>query len=112
MTLIANVPLSKCAATMPHQEKMSKTGPVIKGSCCSSWFASPLWPSKIMIHATSTVRLGRNTVTQKPNSSQRAPGRSVRASNQAMPMAITRLMAWRVTARLMVFPIALTSAAQ
>ena len=49
---------------------------------------------------------GSSTAIQKPNSSHRATGTSVRASSQARQMATESPMTWRVTARLSVFQIA------
>src|SRR5579864_3243056 len=59
-----------------------------------------------MIQARLTVSCGMNTATQKPNSNQRVPGISVRASNHATPIDTTIPITSRATDKVIELPIA------
>jgi hypothetical protein len=78
------------------------------GSQASAVLISPYSGSSRRIQLSVTVSGGRKNAAQNANSSQRPPGRSVRASSQAMKIASGNDRSWRAKVTVSV----LTSAAR
>jgi hypothetical protein len=73
-----------------------------KGSRASQVLTRPYSGSRRRIQLRVTVNGGRKKAAQKANSIQPRPGRSVRASSQAMRTARGRERSWRTSVTLKV----------